>query len=118
MTEHDTAARPSGVAQDAARARLSPRARSIMIWIGMLAIVVLEVVATYLRPAMPMLLGALLALAALQAAFGLIYFMHLRSERAVLGWSLVGTLVFVLAMMNQIWPDALRVLRLRLPGQP
>lgn len=118
MTEHDIAARPGGVAQDAARASLSPKARSIMIWIGMLAIVVLEVVATYLRPAMPMLLGALLALAALQAAFGLIYFMHLRTERALLGWSLVGTLLFVLAMMNQIWPDALRVFRLRLPGQP
>jgi heme/copper-type cytochrome/quinol oxidase subunit 4 len=89
-----------------------------MIWIGMLSIVVLEVVATYLRPAMPTLLSALLLLAALQAGFGLIYFMHLRSERALLGWTMVGTLVFVLAMMNQIWPDALRVFRLRLPGQP
>jgi heme/copper-type cytochrome/quinol oxidase subunit 4 len=100
------------------RRRLSGRARSVMIWIGMLSIVVLEVVATYVRPSMPMLLGALLTLAALQAAFGLIYFMHLRHERAILGWSMVGVLLFVLSMMNQIWPDALRVLSLRLPSQP
>ena len=118
MTDHGSAAGAAGNAPSSARARLGPRAKSIMIWIGMLVIVVLEVVATYLRPSMPALLSALLVLAAIQAAFALIYFMHLRYERAILGWSMVGGLLFVLSMMNQIWPDALRVFRLRLPGQP
>ena len=88
--------------------------RNVMIWVAMLIIVALEVVVTYRRPSMPVLIGALLVLAAVQAFLGLMYFMHLRHERALLGWSLVGSLVFVLALMNQLWPDALRVFRLRL----
>jgi heme/copper-type cytochrome/quinol oxidase subunit 4 len=89
-------------------------AKNVIIWAAMLLIVALEVVVTYQRPAMPVLIGALLALAAVQAFLGLMYFMHLRHERAVLGWSLVGALLFVLTLMNQLWPDALRVFRLRL----
>ena len=88
--------------------------RNVMIWAAMLAIVALEVVVTYRRPSMPVLVGALLVLAAVQAFLGLMYFMHLRHERALLGWSLVGSLIFVLALMNQVWPDALRAFRLRL----
>ena len=88
--------------------------RNVMIWVAMLIIVALEVVVTYRRPSMPVLIGALLVLAAVQAFLGLMYFMHLRHERGVLGWSLVGSLIFVLALMNQVWPDALRVFRLRL----
>ena len=86
----------------------------VVIWLAMLVIVGLEVVVTYQRPSMPVLVGTLIALAAVQAFLGLMYFMHLRHERAVLGWSLVGALIFVLALMNQFWPDALRVFRLRL----
>ena len=88
--------------------------RNAAIWAGMLVIVALEVTVTYMRPAMPTLIAALLALAIVQATLGVLYFMHLRHERAVLGWSLMSALVFVLAMMNQLWPDALRVFRLRL----
>lgn len=88
--------------------------RNVMIWAAMLAIVALEVVVTYRRPAMPVLVGVLLVLAAVQAFLGLMYFMHLRHERSLLRWSLVGSLIFVLALMNQLWPDALRVFRLRL----
>jgi len=88
--------------------------RNVLIWLAMLVIVALEVVVTYDRPAMPVLIGALLLLAAVQAFLGLMFFMHLRHERALLGWSLIGSLIFVLALMNQVWPDALRVFRLRL----
>jgi caa(3)-type oxidase subunit IV len=89
-------------------------ATNVGIWGAMLAIVALEVIVTYQRPSMPVLIGILLALALVQAFLGVAYFMHLRHERAVLGWSLVGALIFVLLMMNQLWPDALRVFRLRL----
>lgn len=115
MTESSSAA-AAPVAHDhrlpaATGARMS---RNVMIWVAMLAIVALEVVVTYRRPSMPVLIGALLLLAAVQAFLGLMYFMHLRHERGLLGWSLVGALLFVLALMNQLWPDALRVFRLRL----
>jgi caa(3)-type oxidase subunit IV len=87
---------------------------NVAIWAAMLVIVALEVVVTYQRPGTATLIVALLALAIVQASLGVLYFMHLRYERAVLGWTLVSSLVFVLAMMNQLWPDALRVLHLRL----
>ena len=87
---------------------------NVAIWIAMLVIVAIEVVVTYRRPPMPLLIGTLLSLAVVQAFLGLMYFMHLRHERRMLGLSLIGALVFVLLMMNQVWPDALRVFRLRL----
>jgi hypothetical protein len=43
------------------------------------------------------------------------YFMHLKYERPRLFWSLIPTLIFVLFMMDHIWPDALRLIKLRLP---
>ena len=88
--------------------------KNVGIWIAMLVIAGLEVFATYRGFTMPLLITVLLALAAVQAFLGLMFFMHLRHERAILGWSVVGALLFVLTLMNQLWPDALRVFRLRL----
>ncbi|MEO9256078.1 MAG: cytochrome C oxidase subunit IV family protein, partial [Tepidiformaceae bacterium] len=98
----------------AVHVHMSRRGLNLLVWLVMLGVTVLEVSATYLRPAMPTLLTALLVLAAAQAGLGLVYFMHLRHERKILGWSMVGALIFVLTMMNQIWPDGLRVYWLRL----
>ncbi len=115
MTDHAaTASDVSAPTRSDVHVRLSPRGRHLLVWMAMLGVTALEVTATYLRPAMPTLLAALLALAAVQAGLGLVYFMHLRHERKILGWSMVGGLIFVLSIMNQIWPDALRVFRLRL----
>jgi caa(3)-type oxidase subunit IV len=86
---------------------------NVTVWAGMLAIVGIEVAVTFARPSMPTLIGALLILAIAQASLGVMYFMHLRHERAILGWSLISALVFVLVLMNQFWFDALRVFRLR-----
>ena len=108
---HGSAVTAQDTATSGERAALK---RNVALWAGMLAIVALEVMVTYLRPPTPTLIAALLALAIGQATLGVLYFMHLRHERAVLGWSLMSALVFVLAMMNQFWPDALRVFRLRL----
>jgi caa(3)-type oxidase subunit IV len=117
MTDHPTAATlDPAPTSGAAQQHLAPRARYLLVWAGMLGVMALEVTATYLRPSMPALLATLLLLAAIQAALGLIYFMHLRHERKILGWSMVGALIFVLSMMNQVWPDALRVFRLRFPS--
>jgi len=59
------------------------------------------------------LLASLLSLAVLEAGLGVMYFMHLRYERRALFWSLIPGLVFVLAMLNHLWPDAHRLLRLQ-----
>jgi caa(3)-type oxidase subunit IV len=96
------------------RAERAARTLNIAVWAGMLGIVAVEVAVTYARPGVGVLIASLLVLAVAEATLGVLYFMHLRHERAILGWSLMSALVFVLLMMNQLWPDALRVFRLRL----
>jgi cytochrome c oxidase subunit 4 len=86
----------------------------VMVWVALLVIVGAEVGLTYLHLSTGTQLAALLALAFLEASLGVLYFMHLKYERAILLWSLVPTLLFVLLMMDHVWPDALRLLHLRL----
>lgn len=88
----------------------------IMIYAGLLAIVAVEVALTYTGLSVHERLAALLALALLEATIGLMYFMHLRYERRLF-WALIPGLLFVLIMMDHLWPDALRLFshRLRLP---
>jgi len=85
----------------------------IAIWVGLLAIVGVEVALTFAQLPTNTLLAALLSLAVLEAGIGVMYFMHLKYERRVLFWSLIPTLVFVLVMMNHLWPDAHRLLRMK-----
>lgn len=84
----------------------------LTVWIGLLAIVGVEVALTYAGLARGELLAALLALALLEAGLGVMYFMHLRYERRLLFWSLIPTLIFVLVMMNHLWRDAARMISL------
>lgn len=80
----------------------------LIVFAGLLLIVGLEVVVTYLRVPTGTLLFALLALAVIEAGLGLMYFMHLRYERRLF-WSLIPALIFIFIMMNQIWSDAHRL---------
>lgn len=86
-----------------------------VLWAGLLGIVIVEVLLTYagLRPLA--LTISLLALALIEAAVALLYFMHLKYERPILFWSLIPALVFVLVLFNHLWPDAFRVTSMRLP---
>ncbi|MGH3375016.1 MAG: cytochrome C oxidase subunit IV family protein [Actinoallomurus sp.] len=84
----------------------------VAIWIGLLVIVGIEVALTYARLPAVTLLAGLLALAIVEAALGVMFFMHLRYERRALFWSLIPGLIFVLLMLNQLWPDAYRLLSL------
>jgi cytochrome c oxidase subunit IV len=86
----------------------------VMIWVALLVIVGAEVGLTYMHLSTGTQLAMLLVLAFIEAGLGVMYFMHLKYERAILFWSLVPTLLFVLFMMDHLWPDALRLLRLRL----
>ena len=86
----------------------------IAVWIGLVIIAVVEVLLTYHRSfSTGMLLAALLILAGVEAAIAVVYFMHLRYERATLFWSIIPVTVFVLISMDQFWPDALRMLKVR-----
>ena len=79
------------------------------VWIGLLCIVAMEVFLTYRALSRHALLAALLLLAVTESAIGVLYFMHLKFERRVMMWSILLSIVFVLLMMNQIWPDAYRM---------
>ena len=84
----------------------------VAVWIGLVLIVAVEVALTYAHLPAGTLLAGLLALAITEAAVGVMFFMHLRYERRALFWSLIPGLIFVLLLMNQLWPDAYRLLSL------
>ncbi len=88
----------------------------VLIWVGLILIVGVEVFLTYERLPAGTLLAALLLLALIEASLAVMYFMHLKYERPVLFWSLIPYLIFALVMMDHFWPDALRLMRQRLPG--
>jgi heme/copper-type cytochrome/quinol oxidase subunit 4 len=81
----------------------------VVVWVGLLGIASGEVIMTYQGFSTRTLLTALLVLAFVEAAIGLLYFMHMKYDRPILFWSFVISIVFVLLMMNQIWPDAYRM---------
>lgn len=84
------------------------------IWIGLILIVAVEVFLTYRDLSTRELIASLLILAFIEAGIAVLYFMHLRHEK-YLFWSLIPAMLFVLFMMNQVWPDAYRLARLKLP---
>jgi caa(3)-type oxidase subunit IV len=96
-------------------ARLAPNMKTyVVVWVGMMFLVAVEVLATYARPSVGTLLATLLALALLEAGVALLYFMHLRYERRALLWWTVPLVLFALVMLDQVWPDAVRLASLRL----
>jgi heme/copper-type cytochrome/quinol oxidase subunit 4 len=86
----------------------------VMVWLGMILLVAAEVLATYAHPAVDTLVATLLALALLEAALALLYFMHLKYERRALLWWTVPLVLFALVMLDQVWPDAVRLASMRL----
>ena len=86
----------------------------IPIWIGLLCIAGVEVFLTYRGFPIHVLLTLLLILAFIEAGIALLYFMHLKYDRPLLLWSFVLSVLFVLTMMNQIWPDAFRMISIGL----
>ena len=89
--------------------------RYVIVWLALVLIVAVEVLLTRAHLPTGTLLAALLSLALIEAGIGLLYFMHLKYERPILLWSVIITLVFVFVMLNQLWPDAMRLLHLRVP---
>jgi caa(3)-type oxidase subunit IV len=87
--------------------------RYVVIWLGLLAIVALEVALTLARLQTGALVPALLLLAFIEAGLALMYFMHLRYERRVFAWSLILAVVITVVLMDHFWFDAFRLLHQR-----
>jgi heme/copper-type cytochrome/quinol oxidase subunit 4 len=87
-----------------------PVSTSYVVYGVILAIAVAQVVvAMTVGPS----LTRMLILAAIQAYLAVMYFMHLRYERPSLRLTLIPIALFVLVMMNMIWPDSFRLIHMR-----
>lgn len=87
----------------------------VLVWIGLVCIVGAEVLLAYAHLRTGVLLAWLLALALVEAGIGLLFFMHLKYERARLAWWLIPVLLFVFLLMDHLWPDAFRLAAMRGP---
>jgi caa(3)-type oxidase subunit IV len=88
-------------------------AKYLPVYFVLLGIAGLEVFLAYQSFSTLTLLVILLALAVCGAALAVMYFMHLAQERRSLFLSLIPAVIFVLLMMNMIWSDSFRLLRMR-----
>jgi heme/copper-type cytochrome/quinol oxidase subunit 4 len=91
------------------------RSLYVGIWLGLIAIVALETWLAFANLSSGILVACLLLLAIVEAGIALRYFMHLKYEPPALFWTLIPAVVFALLMMNQVWPDAIRLGSLRFP---
>jgi caa(3)-type oxidase subunit IV len=85
----------------------------IIVYVCILALSGLQVVLAYQHTEGPQLLVRMLAVAVIQAALGVMYFMHLREEQRSLRFALIPVTIFVLLMMNMIWSDSFRLEHMR-----
>lgn len=84
------------------------------LWVAMICIVGLEVLVTYRGLPKDVFVGLLLLLAVIEAGIAVLYFMHMKYEAPSLFWTVVPMTIFALLMLDQIWPDALRLARLNM----
>jgi caa(3)-type oxidase subunit IV len=85
----------------------------IIVYLCILALSGLQVVLAYRNAPGTQLLVRMLAVAMIQAGLAVMYFMHLRSEQRNLRLALIPATIFVMLMMNMIWSDSFRLLRMR-----
>ena len=85
----------------------------IIVYICILALSGLQIVFAYQHAEGSQLLVRMLAVALIQAALGVTYFMHLRDEQRNLKFALIPATIFVLLMMNMFWSDSFRLEHMR-----
>jgi caa(3)-type oxidase subunit IV len=85
----------------------------IIVYICILALSGLQIVLAYQHAEGSQLLVRMLAVALIQAALGVTYFMHLRDEQRNLKFALIPATIFVLLMMNMFWSDSFRLEHMR-----
>ena len=88
-------------------------AKYLPVYFVLLAIAGVEIVLAYQHFSTAALVRILLVMALGSAALALMYFMHLADEKRSLFFTLIPAVIFVLLMMNMIWSDSYRLLRMR-----
>ncbi len=91
----------------------SPLKRYLIIYFFLLALSAVQFLFAYQHAEGPQLLARMLAVALIQAALAVMYFMHLAEERRSLFLTLIPATLFVLLMMNMFWSDSFRLLHMR-----
>lgn len=81
----------------------------LMVYVGILVLAGVQIFVAYHSPGVI----RMLVVAAIQAFFAVMFFMHLRDEKATLRVALIPATLFVLVMMNMIWADSYRLIHLR-----
>lgn len=84
----------------------------LVVYLCILALSGVQVVMAYQHAEGTQLLVRMLAVAVIQAGLAVMYFMHLRSEQRNLRLALIPATIFVMLMMNMIWSDSFRLLRM------
>jgi heme/copper-type cytochrome/quinol oxidase subunit 4 len=85
----------------------------LLVYVFILIIAALQILVAYRSTNAEQELVTMLALAIVQAALAVTFFMHMKSEKRNLALFLLPATVFVLAMMNMIWSDSFRLLNMR-----
>lgn len=85
----------------------------LFVWIGLLALTIVEVVLAYFQLPPRLMLSILMGLSVIKAGLIMSYFMHLRFERPGLVLTLVPALVVCVSLLCLVYPDGLRLMELR-----
>jgi hypothetical protein len=81
----------------------------LIVYVGILALAGVQIFMAYYSPGVI----RMLLVAAIQAFFAVMFFMHLRNEKSTLRLALIPATLFVLVMMNMVWADSFRLIHLR-----
>jgi cytochrome c oxidase subunit IV len=88
----------------------SKAGKMYVVYAGIMALAIFQIVVAMQRGPS---LAFMLLVGGLQAWLAVTYFMHLGEERPSLVLALIPYTIFVMLMMNMIWSDSFRLLRMR-----
>lgn len=87
----------------------------LAVWVGLLAITMVEVFLAYEQLPVNLMLVILMGLSVIKAALIIAYFMHLRFERLTLFLTLVPMWILVTCLFFVFFPDSFRLHEFRFP---
>ena len=94
---------------DSTASKSSGIGKFIIVYVCILVIAGLQFVIAYQNIDRSQMLTRMLILAFVEAALGILFFMHLSEERRGLLWFVVIFMVAILAGMQYSWPDSARI---------
>ena len=85
------------------------RALMVKVWVGLLALTIVEVVLAYVQLSQGLTLTLLMGFSIVKAWMIVAYFMHLKYDRPSLGWMLMPAFIAcVMVLVAYLLPDAFR----------